>query len=140
MVKKIDHLGFAVRSIDRARVFYEQVLGLTCERIEEVRSQGVRTAFFRLGEIHIELLEPTGPDSPLARFLDKNGEGFHHIGYMSDNIEKQLKLAEQHGCQLINSAPVEGAGGRRIAFLHPRSAHGVLTEFCADAHFSSGKI
>ena len=130
MVKKIDHLGFAVRSIAEARIFYEQVLGLSCERIEEVESQKVRTAFFTLGETHIELLEPTGPDSPVAGFLDKYGEGMHHIGYLSDDIEKELFRAREHDCKLINTTPVAGAGGKRIAFLHPKSTHGVLTEIC----------
>ena len=131
MLQKIDHIGFAVHSIDKARVFYEKVLGLQCERIEEVETQKVRTAFFTLGETHIELLEPTGPESPIARFLEKNGEGIHHIGYLSDDIEAQLKTAEENGCILINTTPVPGAGGKQIAFLHPKSSHGVLTEICA---------
>ena len=130
MLKKIDHLGFAVRSIAEARIFYEQVLGLRCERIEEVASQQVRTAFFSLGETHIELLEPTGPDSPVARFLEQNGEGMHHIGYESDDLEGDLARADEQGCRLINAQPVPGAGNKRIAFLHPRSTHGVLTEIC----------
>lgn len=131
MVKKVDHLGIAVHSIAAARVFYEQVLGLVCEKIEEVPTQKVRTAFFAVGDIHIELLEPTAPDSPVAKFLAKNGEGFHHIGYLSDNIGEQLKMAEANGCQMINTSPVTGAGGKQIAFLHPRSTFGVLTEICA---------
>lgn len=130
MLKKIDHIGFAVHSIDKARKFYENVLGLTCERIEEVPSQKVRTAFFTLGDTHIELLEPTDPSSPVASFLKKKGEGIHHIGYLSDNIEGQLEQAAKNGCTLINNTPVEGAGGKRIAFLHPKSTHGVLTEIC----------
>ena len=130
MLKKIDHIGFAVYSIDKARKFYENVLGLTCERIEEVPSQKVRTAFFTVGETHIELLEPTDPSSPIAKFLEKKGEGMHHIGYLSDDIEGQLEQAEKNGCTLINSAPVQGAGEKRIAFLHPKSTHYVLTEIC----------
>ncbi len=131
MVHKIDHLGIAVRSIAQARKFYENVLGLSCERMEEVESQKVRTAFFTVGETHIELLESTGPDSPIARFLEKHGEGIHHIGYLSDNIEQELDNARENGCQLINDEPVAGAGGKRIAFLHPNSTHGVLTEICS---------
>ncbi len=131
MVNKIDHLGIAVHSIAEARVFYENVLGLSCERIEEVESQKVRTAFFTVGDTHIELLEPTGPESPVAKFLDKHGEGIHHIGYLSDDIEQELDQARENGCQLINEEPVAGAGGKRIAFLHPRSTHGVLTEICS---------
>lgn len=131
MVSKIDHLGIAVHSIAAARVFYEQVLGLVCEGIEEVPSQGVRTAFFAVGDTHIELLEPMGPDSPVARFLEKHGEGFHHIGYHSDALESDLEQARTQGCRLINTSPVAGAGGKKIAFLHPKSTHGVLTEICA---------
>lgn len=131
MVNKIDHLGIAVHSIARARIFYENVLGLSCERIEEVTSQKVRTAFFTIGDIHIELLEPTGPDSPVARFLDKHGEGIHHIGYLSNDIEHELDRARKNNIQLINEEPVAGAGGKRIAFLHPKSTHGVLTEICS---------
>lgn len=130
MLKKIDHIGFAVYSIEKARKFYEDILGLSCEKIEDVPSQKVRTAFFALGETHIELLEPTDPSSPIAGFLNKNGEGIHHIGYLSDNLEEQLTRAEEKGCKLINSTPVRGAGDKRIAFLHPKSAHGVLTEIC----------
>ncbi|MGW8161915.1 MAG: methylmalonyl-CoA epimerase [Desulfobulbales bacterium] len=130
MVKKIDHLGIAVHSIAEASKFYEQVLGLSCERVEEVKSQKVRTAFFTIGETHIELLEPTAPESPIAQFLARHGEGIHHIGYLSDNIETQLAQAREHGYQLINRSPVEGAGGKSIAFLHPKSTHGVLTELC----------
>ena len=131
MVKKIDHLGIAVHSIAQARIFYENVLGLSCERIEEVASQKVRTAFFTLGDTHIELLEPTEPDSPVARCLDKHGEGIHHIGYLSNDIEQELDRARENGIQLINEEPVAGAGGKLIAFLHPKSTHGVLTEICS---------
>jgi methylmalonyl-CoA epimerase len=130
MLKKIDHIGFAVHSIEKARLLYEKVLGLTCERIEEVPSQKVRTAFFSIGDTHIELLEPTDPSSPIAKFLENKGEGFHHIGYLVDDLEAQLQTAEQNGCALTSRVPVEGAGGKRIVFLHPKSAHGVLTEIC----------
>ena len=131
MLKKIDHIGIAVHSIDQARVFYEQALGLTCERIEEVTAQQVRTAFFSLGETHIELLEPMDTSSPIARFLEKRGEGFHHIAYVSDNLEEELVTVQSSGCKLINEQPVNGAGGKQIAFLHPKSSGGVLTELCA---------
>jgi len=131
MLKKIDHIGIAVHSISDARKFYEKGLGLTCERIEEVASQKVRTAFFTLGETHIELLEPTAPDSPIAVFLEKRGEGVHHIAYLSDSLEQQLQQVKEQGCRIINEHPVSGAGGKKIAFLHPKSTHGVLTELCA---------
>jgi len=130
MIKKIDHIGIAVRSIETARKFYEEVLGLVCEKEEVVVSQKVRTAFFTVGDVHIELLEPTSDDSPIAVFLEKKGEGFHHIAYSTDDIEGQLATASAHGCKLINEVPVEGAGGKLVAFLHPRSTFGVLTEFC----------
>lgn len=130
MIEKIDHLGIAVRSIATARKFYEEVLGLVCEKEEVVASQKVRTAFFAVGDIHIELLEPTSDDSPIAGFLDKKGEGFHHIAYRTDDIDGQLAAARQQGCTLINETPVEGAGGKQVAFLHPKSTFGVLTEFC----------
>ena len=108
MVSKIDHLGIAVHSIAAARVFYEQVLGLVCHGIEEVETQKVRTAFFTVGDIHIELLEPTAPDSPVARFLEKHGEGFHHIGYLSDRIEDEMARARDAGLP----ADQHLAGGR----------------------------
>ncbi|MBU0675408.1 MAG: methylmalonyl-CoA epimerase [Proteobacteria bacterium] len=130
MLKKIDHLGFAVHSIDKARFFYETVLGLTCDGEETVDSQRVRIAFYRIGEIHLELLEPTDRESPVAKFLEKNGEGIHHIAYATDDIPAQLNRAAEAGARLINENPVQGAGGKLVAFLHPKSSNGVLTEFC----------
>lgn len=130
MIKKIDHIGIAVSSIEQARDFFENTLGLTCEGFETVESQKVKTAFYSVGEVHIELLEPTSEDSTVAKYLGKNGEGVHHIAFKTDNVEDQLDQAEKCGCSLINKAPVEGAGGKKVAFLHPRSTCGVLTEFC----------
>ena len=132
MLKKIDHIGIAVHSIKQAATFYEQVLGLKCERIEEVASQKVRTAFFTLGETHIELLEPMDDTSPIAGFLEKRGEGIHHIAYLSNDLPAQLEKARTSGCRLINEQPVIGAGGKQIAFLHPASTGGVLTEICEE--------
>ena len=130
MIKKIDHIGIAVKSIDKARDYFENTLGLICEGIETVESQKVKTAFFSVGEVHLELLEPTSDESAVARYLGKNGEGVHHIAFKTDNLEAQLDQAEKRGCSLINKIPVDGAGGKKIAFLHPRSTFGVLTEFC----------
>ena len=130
MLKNIDHIGIAVHSIDQARIFYEQALGLHCERIEDVPSQKVRTAFFPLGETHIELLEPTDDNSPIAKFLEKRGEGIHHIAYRSNDLAAQMEQVRSAGCKLINEKPVAGADGKQIAFLHPKSTHGVLTEIC----------
>jgi methylmalonyl-CoA/ethylmalonyl-CoA epimerase len=132
MLSKIDHLGIAVKSLDEARKFYENVLGLQCEKIEEVASQKVRAAFFKIGDIHIELLEPTGADSPIAKFIETKGEGFHHIAYKSNNISSQLNQAAEAGCKLIHEEPIIGAGNKLVAFLHPKSSHGVLTELCSD--------
>ncbi|MFC1532204.1 methylmalonyl-CoA epimerase [Thermodesulfobacteriota bacterium] len=132
MLKKIDHLGIAVKSIDEARGFFEKVLGLSCEGTEIVESQKVKTTFFSVGETHIELLEPTSDESPVGKFLEKNGQGIHHVAYQTDDIEGQLKTAREGGCRLINETPVKGAGGKSVAFLHPKSTHGVLTEFCSE--------
>ncbi len=131
MLQKIDHLGIAVRSIAEARTFYENVLGLPCEGEETVESQKVKTAFFAVGEVHIELLEPTSEESPIAKFLEKNGEGIHHVAYRTDDIEGQIKQAREGGSRLIHETPIEGAGGKLVAFLHPKSTHGVLMEFCS---------
>ena len=131
MLKKIDHLGIAVNSIAEARHFYETVLGLTCEKEEEITSQKVRTAFFVLGETHIELLEPTSEDSPIAKFLATRGEGLHHVAYASTDVVEQLKQARKNGCKLIHEEPFTGAGNKQVAFLHPKSSHGLLTEFCS---------
>ncbi len=129
MLKKIDHIGIAVKSLAEARKFYE-LLGLSCEKEETVESQKVKTAFFELGGVHIELLEPTSDDSPIAKFLSKNGEGVHHVAYETDNIHEQLNSAGAGGCKLIHETPIIGAGGKQVAFLHPKSTFGVLTEFC----------
>ncbi len=131
MVKKIDHIGIAVHSIDQARVVYEQALGMTCTGEEVVESQKVRVAFFAIGETHVELLEPTDRTSPIAVFLEKKGEGIHHIAYEVDDLAAQLAQAKDSGCRLIHETPVPGAHGKRIAFLHPGSTAGVLTELCA---------
>ena len=111
MLKKIDHLGIAVKSLDEAIAYYEKALGLECEKIEEVESQKVRTAFFQVGDTHIELLEPTSEESPIAKFLAKNGEGVHHVAFATDDINSQLQDAQDAGCKLINQEPVPGAGG-----------------------------
>ncbi|MDD2763700.1 MAG: methylmalonyl-CoA epimerase [Opitutaceae bacterium] len=131
MIKQIDHLGIAVHSLDQAVPVYEQALGLRCERREEVPSQKVRTAFFDVGGVHLELLEPTSPDSPVAKFLADRGEGIHHLAFRTDDITGQLARAAGAGVRLIHEKPFEGAAGKLVAFLHPKSTHGVLTEFCA---------
>jgi len=131
MIKQIDHLGIAVRSLDETVPVYEKALGLRCEHREEIASQKVRTAFFDVGGVHLELLEPTSPQSPIAKFLADLGEGIHHIAFRTDNITGQLAQAAGAGVRLINEKPLEGAAGKLVAFLHPKSTHGVLTELCA---------
>jgi len=132
MITRIDHLGIAVRSIDEALPYYEKALGLRCEHREEVVSQKVRTAFFTVGDVHLELLEPTSPESPIAKFLEKNPSGgIHHIAFASSDINGQLKQAADTGVKLLHEVPFEGAAGKLVAFLHPKSTFGVLTEFCA---------
>jgi methylmalonyl-CoA/ethylmalonyl-CoA epimerase len=131
MIQRIDHLGIAVRSLDETIPYYEKALGLHCEKREEVASQKVRTAFFHCGEVHIELLEPTAPESPIAKFLEKNpAGGIHHIAFACDSVTDQLAQAKGSGCQVIHEVPFEGAAGKLVAFLHPKSTFGVLTEFC----------
>jgi methylmalonyl-CoA/ethylmalonyl-CoA epimerase len=130
MIQKIDHLGIAVRSLAETIPYYEKALGLQCHGTEEVESQGVKTAFFEAGDVHIELLEPTKPDSPIAKFIEKNGEGIHHIAFATDDIKGQLSKASDEGIRLINQEPFEGAANKMVAFLHPKSTYGVLTEFC----------
>lgn len=134
MITKIDHLGIAVKSLETVIPYYEDVLGLKCEGREEVESQKVRTAFFAAGDVHIELLEPTSDESPIAKFIEKNGEGIHHIAFATDDITGQLGQAKDKGARLINEVPFAGAGGKLVAFMHPKSSFGVLTEFCQDAH------
>ena len=133
MLNKIDHIGVAVKSIDDAIPYYENALGLKCEGIEEVADQKVKTAFFSVGGVHIELLELTSPDSPIAKFLEKNPHGgVHHIAFNCKDIRQALSHAKEAGVGLINEEPKIGAHSKQIAFLHPKFTKGVLTEFCQD--------
>ncbi|MDL2320045.1 methylmalonyl-CoA epimerase [Alistipes sp. OttesenSCG-928-B03] len=131
-VSKIEHIGIAVKSLDEAIPYWENVLGLKCYNIEEVADQKVKTAFFRVGDVKIELLEATSPESSIAGFIEKRGPGVHHVAFAVDNIEGALADAETAGVQLIDKAPRLGAEGLSIAFLHPKSTFGVLTELCED--------
>jgi methylmalonyl-CoA/ethylmalonyl-CoA epimerase len=128
----IEHIGIAVNSIADTIPFYEKVLGLKCYNIEEVADQKVRTAFFMIGQTKIELLESTDPEGPIGKFIEKRGEGIHHIAYAVESIEERLREAEEAGIRLIDAAPRRGAEGLSIAFLHPKSTFGVLTELCED--------
>lgn len=128
--KKINHIGIAVRSLDASIPFYRDTLGMAFEGSEEVAEQKVKVAFLAVGESRIELLEPTAEDSPVARFLEKNGEGIHHIAYQVGDIEQALTALKEQGVRLIDETPRNGAHGTRIAFLHPKASGGVLTELC----------
>jgi len=127
MLKKIDHIGVAVESLAQALRFYRDTLGLEAE-LEEVPDQQVRVAMLQVGESHIELLESTSPDGPVGRFLAKRGEGIHHICFQVEDIEAALAQLRAHGARLLDERPRVGAGGHRIAFVHPASASGVLIE------------
>ena len=127
----IEHIGIAVRDLDAAIGFYEQTLGLHCYAVEEVVDQKVRTAFFRLGGTKIELLASTASDGPIAKFIERRGEGMHHIAFAVDSLPAALEEAGSRGIELIDREARQGAEGFDIAFLHPRSTFGVLTEFCS---------
>ena len=131
-VSHIEHIGIAVKNLEDAIKYYEQILGLKCYKIEEVKDQKVKTAFFKVGQTKIELLESTDPEGPIGKFIEKKGEGIHHIAFAVKGIEEQLKQSESKGVQLIDKAPRKGVEGLDIAFLHPKSTFGVLTEFCED--------
>ncbi|MDD2387786.1 MAG: methylmalonyl-CoA epimerase [Bacteroidales bacterium] len=128
----IEHIGIAVKSIDEARKYYEDVLGLKCYSVEEVADQKVKTAFFKIGQTKIELLESTDPEGPIGKFIEKKGEGMHHIAFAVNGIENALKSLDANGIRLIDQTPRKGAEGLDIAFLHPKSTFGVLTELCED--------
>lgn len=130
MIKKIDHIGIAVTDLEQQMNFYSDVLGLSCSGIEEVVDQKVKVAMFPVGEVRIELLQPTADDSPIAKFIEKKGEGIHHIAYCVTDLEGNLKRLEEQQVQLIDAKPRVGAGGHNIAFLHPKATFGVLTELC----------
>ncbi|MDR2885423.1 MAG: methylmalonyl-CoA epimerase [Rikenellaceae bacterium] len=131
-VTKIEHIGIAVASIEESLPYWEKILGLKCYNIETVADQKVKTAFFKVGDVKIELLEPTSEESAVAKFMEKRGPGVHHIAYAVEGIEDALKEAEEAGVQLLDKAPRAGAEGLSIAFLHPKFTGGVLTEFCED--------
>lgn len=127
---KVDHIGIAVKSISEALKLYEGILGIRCEGIEEVPEQSVKTAFLPIGDTEIELLESTSPDGPVAKFIEKRGEGIHHIAFRVENVEKAIGELKEKGIILIDERPRKGAGGAKIAFLHPKSTGGVLIEIC----------
>jgi methylmalonyl-CoA/ethylmalonyl-CoA epimerase len=132
--KAINHIGIAVNSLEASREFYEKTLGARFEGVEEVADQRVRVAFYLVGpagaEVRLELLEPPSPDSPVAKFIEKRGEGLHHVAFTVDDIQRRLEALKEGGVRLIDESPRMGAHHTRIAFLHPKSSGGVLTELC----------
>ena len=135
-VNSLNHVGIAVHSIEAQRAYYEDALGAEFEGFEEVPSQKVRVGFFRVENVRLELLEPTDPSGPIAKFLEKRGEGLHHLAFSVDDIQARIDALKQSGLQMIDEQPRGGAHHMKIAFIHPKSSHGVLTELCepADAH------
>jgi len=131
-MKKIEHLGIAVSDLNSSIALYEQLLNTTCYKTEEVESEGVRTAFFQVGECKIELLEATNPESPIAKYLAKQGQGIHHIAFEVEDIEVELERLKALDFVLIHEIPKRGADNKRIAFLHPKSTNGVLVELCQE--------
>jgi len=131
-INKIEHLGIAVKDIDKANALYEQLLGVAPYKQEEVESEAVITSFFKVGESKIELLASTDEEGPIGKFITKKGEGIHHIAFDVDDIEKELDRLEKEGFQIINKVPKRGADNKLVAFLHPKSTNGVLIELCQD--------
>lgn len=134
MLQKINHIGIAVQSLNETLPFYRDGLKMPLCGIEEVADQKVRVAMLGIGESKIELLEPTSSDSPIAKFLDKNGPGIHHIAYEVDDVAQAIEQMIAEGARMIDQVPRDGAHGTRIAFVHPKSSHGVLTELCQAGH------
>lgn len=132
MMNKIEHLGIAVKDIESSISLYEKLLGISCYKKEEVASEGVITAFFKTGENKIELLGATSPESTIAKFIDKKGEGIHHIAFDVDDIYAEMERLKNEGFQLINEKPKDGADNKLICFLHPKGTNGVLIELCQE--------
>lgn len=131
-MNKIEHIGVAVKSLDESIPIYEKLLNTKCYKIEEVTSEGVKTAFFKIGESKIELLEATNPESPIAKFLEKRGMGMHHIAFDVTDIDEEISRLQDSGFQMIHQSPKDGADHKRIAFLHPKSTESLLVELCMD--------
>lgn len=131
-MERLEHIGIAVKDIKAANTLFSSLLGRSAYKVEEVESEGVRTSFFEISGLKIELLEATRPDSPIAKFIEKRGEGIHHLAFEVDNIEQSLQDYRSKGFELINHQPKKGADNKRIAFLHPKSTNGVLVELCQE--------
>lgn len=131
-MNKLEHIGIAVSNLEESNRLFERLLGVSHYKIEEVASEGVRTSFFMIGDIKIELLEATNPNSPIAKFIEKRGEGIHHLAFATDNIIDEMEARKQAGFQLLSEVPKSGADNKQIAFLHPKTTNGVLVELCSD--------
>ena len=131
-MKKIEHIGIAVKDLKAANNLYSKLLNTSPYKMEEVDSENVNTSFFQVGESKIELLEGTSPDSPISKFIEKRGEGVHHIAFEVDDIEKEIARLTKEGFQMIHEKPKDGADNKLIAFLHPKSSNGVLIELCQE--------
>lgn len=132
-MNKIEHIGIAVKDIKHSTQIFEDILGSPSYKTEKVESEGVSTTFFKVGPNKIELLEATREDSPIAKFIEKKGEGIHHIAFAVDDVDAEIKRLQKKGYRLINETPKAGADNKRIAFMHPKSSNGVLIELCQDA-------
>lgn len=131
-MERLEHIGIAVKDIKAANTLFTTLLGRSAYKVEEVESEGVRTSFFEISGLKIELLEATRPDSPIAKFIEKRGEGIHHLAFEVENIEQSLQDYRSKGFELINQQPKKGADNKQIAFLHPKSTNGVLVELCQE--------
>tara|TARA_B110000495_G_scaffold111197_1_gene96215 strand:+ start:216 stop:617 length:402 start_codon:yes stop_codon:yes gene_type:complete len=131
-MKKIEHIGIAVKNIENATKIYTSLLGSSPYKMEEVKSEGVKTSFFKTGDSKIELLEATNPDSPIAKFIEKRGEGVHHIAFAVDDIQSEIVRLKNEGFIVLNETPKKGADNKLVVFLHPKSTEGVLVELCQD--------
>jgi len=131
-MKKIEHIGIAVKDLDAGNEVYKRLLGKSHYKIEEVKSENVKTSFFKVGPNKIELLEATDPSSPIAKFIEKRGEGIHHIAYAVKDIRKEMKRLEKEGFILLNKEPKRGADNKLVCFVHPKTANGVLVELCQE--------
>ena len=131
-MKKIEHIGIAVKDLEKSNILFSQLFGETYYKIEEVVSEGVRTSFFKSGPNKIELLEATDPESPITKFIEKKGEGIHHIAFAVDDIIYEIDRLKNEGFTILNSTPKKGADNKLVAFLHPKSTNGVLIELCQE--------
>lgn len=136
-MEKLEHIGIAVKNLEESNKIFAKLLGREHYKIEEVESEGVRTSFFKIGNVKIELLEATRPDSPIAKFIEKRGEGIHHLAFETKNVNDDIKRYESEGFSMINASAKQGADNKLIAFMHPKSTNGVLTELCQEMEVSS---